>query len=119
MAQAAELRQQLGIPPRAPVVLFVGRLTRDKGVPELMEAFSQLIHRFPELRLLLVGCFEEGDPLHVTTRKALETHSQVIFAGAVRNTAPYYSIADLLSLPSHREVLPTEVLEAQAAWRAV
>jgi glycosyltransferase involved in cell wall biosynthesis len=119
MAQAAELRQQLGIPPRAPVVLFVGRFTRDKGVPELMEAFSQLIHRFPELRLLLVGCFEDGDPLPLNTRKALESHSQVIFAGAVQNTAPYYSIADLLVLPSHREGLPTVVLEAQAAGKPV
>jgi glycosyltransferase involved in cell wall biosynthesis len=119
MARAADLRHQLGIPPQAPVALFVGRLTRDKGVPELMEAFSQLIHRFPELRLLLVGCFEDGDPLPLSTRKALESASQVIFAGAVQNTAPYYSIADLLVLPSHREGLPTVVLEAQAAGKPV
>jgi glycosyltransferase involved in cell wall biosynthesis len=43
----------------------------------------------------------------------------VIFAGAVRDTAPYYSIADLLVLPSHREGLPTVVLEAQAAGKPV
>src|SRR6202047_554733 len=86
MTRAAELRRQLGIPPQAPVALFVGRFTCDKGVPELMEAFSQLIHRFPELRLLLVGCFEDGDPLPVTIRRALEAHSRVIFAGAVQNT---------------------------------
>jgi glycosyltransferase involved in cell wall biosynthesis len=119
MARAAELRHQLGIPPQAPVMLFVGRFTCDKGVPELMEAFSQLTHRFPELRLLLVGCFEDGDPLPATTRKALEAHSRVIFAGAVQNTAPYYSIADILVLPSHREGLPTVVLEAQAAGKPV
>jgi glycosyltransferase involved in cell wall biosynthesis len=100
-------------------MLFVGRFTCDKGVPELMEAFSQLTHRFPELRLLLVGCFEDGDPLPATTRKALEAHSRVIFAGAVQNTAPYYSIADILVLPSHREGLPTVVLEAQAAGKPV
>jgi glycosyltransferase involved in cell wall biosynthesis len=119
MTRAAELRRQLGIPPKAPVVLFVGRFTRDKGVPELMEAFSQLADRFPELRLLLVGCFEDGDPLPLTTRKALEAHSRVIFAGAVQNTAPYYAIADVLVLPSHREGLPTVVLEAQAAGKPV
>src|ERR1700730_323085 len=119
MTRAAELRRQLGIPPQAPVALFVGRFTCDKGVPELMEAFSQLIHRFPELRLLLVGCFEDGDPLPVTIRRALEAHSRVIFAGAVQNTAPYYAIADVLVLPSHREGLPTVVLEAQAAGKPV
>ncbi|MGB2900720.1 MAG: glycosyltransferase family 4 protein [Candidatus Acidiferrum sp.] len=119
LTRAAELRRQLGIPTQAPVVLFVGRLTCDKGIPELMEAFSQLIDRFPELRLLLVGCFEDGDPLPVNTRKSLEAHSRVIFAGAAQDTAPYYAIADVLVLPSHREGLPTVVLEGQAAGKPV
>src|SRR5258708_1951080 len=119
MRRAADLRRQLGIPVPAPVVLFVGRLTCDKGIPELMKAFLHLSSQFPELRLLLVGCFEDGDPLPVETRKSLETHSRVIFAGAARDTAPYYAMADVLVLPSHREGLPTVVLEAQAAGRPV
>jgi glycosyltransferase involved in cell wall biosynthesis len=113
--RAAQLRHQLGIPLGAPVVLFVGRLTCDKGIPELIKAFSQLVVRFPELRLLLAGCFEDGDPLPSDTRRCLETHPHVIFAGAVPDTAPYYAAADVLVLPSHREGLPTVVLEAQAA----
>jgi glycosyltransferase involved in cell wall biosynthesis len=100
---------------RAPVVLFVGRLTRDKGIPELAQAFGRLAPRFPELRMLLVGCFEHGDPLPPDTRAYLESNSRVIFAGAVRDTAPYYATADILVLPSHREGLPTVILEAQAA----
>jgi glycosyltransferase involved in cell wall biosynthesis len=119
MTRAAELRHQLGIPAEAPVVLFVGRLTCDKGIPELMEAFLRLGNQFPDLRLLLVGCFEDGDPLPVRTRKSLEAHSRVIFAGAVRDTAPYYAMADVVVLPSHREGLPTVVLEAQAAGKPV
>jgi len=119
MRRAAELRRQLGIPVRAPVVAFVGRLTRDKGIPELMEAFLQLGNRFPDLRLLLVGCFQDGDPLPVDTRRCVETHPHVIFGGAVQDTAPYYAIADVLVLPSHREGLPTVVLEAQAAGKPV
>ncbi len=119
MRRAADLRRQLGIPAQAPVVLFVGRLTCDKGIPELMKAFLHLSSQFPELRLLLVGCFEDGDPLPVETRKSLETHSRVIFAGAARDTAPYYAMADVLVLPSHREGLPTVVLEAQAAGKPV
>jgi glycosyltransferase involved in cell wall biosynthesis len=117
--RAADLRCHLGIPAQAPVVLFVGRLTRDKGIPELMTAFLDLSSQFPELRLLLVGCFEDGDPLPVETRKSLETHSRVIFAGAVQETAPYYAAADVVILPSHREGLPTVVLEAQAAGKPV
>ena len=117
--RAADLRCHLGIPAQAPVVLFVGRLTRDKGIPELMTAFLDLSSQFPELRLLLVGCFEDGDPLPVETRKSLETHSRVIFAGAVQETAPYYAAANAVILPSHREGLPTVVLEAQAAGKPV
>lgn len=115
MKRATQLRRELGIPMRAPVVLFVGRLTRDKGIPELAQAFGRLAPRFPELRMLLVGCFEHGDPLPPDTRAYLESNSRVILAGAVRDTAPYYATADILVLPSHREGLPTVILEAQAA----
>jgi glycosyltransferase involved in cell wall biosynthesis len=100
-------------------VAFVGRLTSDKGIPELMEAFLQLAAQFPDLRLLLVGCFEDADPLPVATRRCVETHPHVIFAGSVQDTAAYYAIADVLVLPSHREGLPTVVLEAQAAGKPV
>jgi glycosyltransferase involved in cell wall biosynthesis len=96
-------------------VTFVGRLTVDKGIPELAEAFLRLDAKFPDLWLLLVGCFEDEDPLPVRTRKCLESHPRVIFSGPVRDTSIYYSTSDVLVLPSHREGLPTVILEAQAA----
>ena len=117
--RAAELRRQFGIPADAPVALFVGRLTTDKGIAELVEAFLQLENRIPNLRLLLVGSFEDGDPLPEDIRKHLETHDRVILAGPVNDTAPYYATADVLVLPSHREGLPTVVLEAHAAGKPV
>ena len=119
MRRAAELRSHLGIAPQAPVLLFVGRLTCDKGIPELMEAFLQLGSRFPDVRLLLVGCFEDEDPLPSDVRRRLETHERVILAGAVNDTPSYYAIADVLVLPSHREGLPTVILEGQAAGKPV
>jgi glycosyltransferase involved in cell wall biosynthesis len=119
MRRAAELRSQLGIPVEAPVVAFVGRLTRDKGIPELIEAFLRLDNQFPDLRLLLVGCFQNGDPLPADTRRCLETHARVIFVGAVQDTAAYYATADVVVLPSHREGLPMVVLEAHAAGKPV
>ncbi len=117
--RAAELRRRLGIPEQAPVALFVGRLTCDKGIPELMQAFLRLDNQFPDLRLLLVGCFEDGDPLPFDVRIRLETTERVILAGAVNDTRAYYAIADVLVLPSHREGLPTVILEAQAAGKPV
>jgi glycosyltransferase involved in cell wall biosynthesis len=119
MRRAADLRHQFRIPADAPVVLFVGRLTCDKGVAELMEAFLQLEIRFPKLRLLLVGSFEDGDPLPADIRQRLESHERVILAGPVNDPAPYYAVANVLVLPSHREGLPTVVLEGHAAGKPV
>jgi len=119
MVRAAALRRQLGIPERAAVILFVGRLTRDKGIPELVGAFSRLDKQFRNLRLLLVGCFEAEDPLPDETRRQLERHPHIIFVGAVQDTASYYAAADIVVLPSHREGLPTVILEAQAAGKPV
>ncbi len=117
--RAADLRRAFGIPAQAPIVLFVGRLTCDKGIPELVQAFLKLAEQFPDLRLLLAGCFEAEDPLPVDIRKYLETHPGVIFVGPVQDIATYYAMADVVVLPSHREGLPTVVLEAQAAGKPV
>jgi len=117
--RAAELRDSFKIPKGAPVILFVGRLTYDKGICELTRAFLQLEKQIPDIRLLLVGTFEEGDPLPQEIRNRLETHERVILAGPVNDPAPYYAISDVLVLPSHREGLPTVVLEAHAAGKAV
>ncbi len=119
MRRAGELRKELKIPPCATVIMFIGRLTRDKGIPELLHAFLELERQYPDLRLLVVGCFEDEDPLPADVRKSLEMHPRVIFAGAVQDTPAYYAMADIVVLPSHREGLPTVVLEAQAAGKPV
>lgn len=117
--RATALRRQLGIPEKATVILFIGRLTADKGIPELVEAFSRLDEQVSDVRLLLVGCFEEEDPLPLDTRQRLEKHPHIVFAGAVQDTPTVYAAADIVVLPSHREGLPTVVLEAQAAGKPV
>jgi len=98
MRRAAVLRCELGIPPHAPVVGFVGRLTRDKGVPELMVAFLRLSVQFPDLRLLLLGRFEDEDPLPVATRRHLETHPNVILVG--------HQLGKLSMGLHHRQLVP-------------
>ena len=119
MKRASELRRELGIPPQAPVLGFVGRLTRDKGISELVESFLRLGHEFPDLRLLLLGFFEEEDLLDVEIRRSLKAHPYVILAGEVADSAPYYALMDVLVLPSRREGFPNVVLEAYAAGKPV
>ena len=62
LRRADDLRLELGIARDSRVIGFVGRLTRDKGVADLLEAFSILRGEFPDLHLLLAGAFED-DPV--------------------------------------------------------
>ena len=114
-----QLRRDLGIPLETPVVGYVGRLTRDKGIPQLLDAYSQLRFSFPELRLLLVGDFEKGDALSPEMRQRILRDRYIIFCGFAPDTAPYYHLMNVLALPSRREGFPNAVLEAQAAGKAV
>jgi glycosyltransferase involved in cell wall biosynthesis len=113
-AQKEHLAKSLGISRGVPVIGFVGRLTRDKGIRELITAFSQLRRKWPSLRLLLVGDLEDGDPVEPIVRQQMETDPGIIRAGFVADTAPYYALMDVLVLPTYREGLGYTPLEAQA-----
>ncbi len=98
---------------------FVGRFTRDKGIPELVQAYEALRRDRPELRLLLVGDFENGDPVPEAVRSQIEHDAGIVRSGFVEDTSPYYHLMDLLVLPTHREGFPICSLEAQAAGKPV
>jgi glycosyltransferase involved in cell wall biosynthesis len=113
-AAARELGRELGIPEGAPVVGFVGRLVRDKGLCELVSALDRLEARRDGLRLLLVGHFESGDPLPSRVVARLRASPHVILAGR-RDPAAAYARMDVLAFPSHREGFPNAPLEAAAS----
>jgi glycosyltransferase involved in cell wall biosynthesis len=108
-------RERLGIPQTALLVGFAGRLTRDKGIFELYEAFTRLRLSYPELRLLLLGGFEDGDAVPPAIRLRIEADPAVIRAGFVSNVEAYYWTMDVLALPTYREGFGIVCLEAQAA----
>lgn len=116
---ASSLRTTLHLPSGVPVVGFVGRFTRDKGMAELITAFDTLKTRIADLRLLLVGDFEDGDPVPQATRARIEHDPSIIQAGFVADAAPYYHLMDVLALPTYREGFPGAPLEAAAAGKAV
>lgn len=110
------VRKELGISHDAPVIGFVGRLTRDKGLPELLEAFALLLRKEPNAFLLLVGWFDAAeDGLDRATRQRIESHPRVIHTGFVHDTSRFYRAMDVLVLPSWREGFPNAVLEAAAS----
>jgi glycosyltransferase involved in cell wall biosynthesis len=112
LARAGELRAKLRIPEGAPVVGFVGRIVRDKGLVELVDAFRSLGGEFPELRLLLVGSFEEYDPVPAKVRREIEAGLRIAWSGYLDDPAPAYALMDVLVHPSRREGFAFPPLEA-------
>ncbi len=114
-AQAESMRRALGLTGQETVIGFVGRFVKDKGMRELVEAFRELSAARPELRLLLVGDFEDGDPVEAEVRAFIEASPVVLWTGFVADTAPYYALMDVFVLPTYREGFPGVPLEAQAS----
>lgn len=109
----AALATQLGIEPRTPVVGYVGRIHKDKGLDTLVAASERLHEQSVPHQLLVIGRSElhGDDPLAPLTRAG----RPVIVTGAVDDTAPYYRLMDVLCLPTLREGFPNVVLEAGAS----
>jgi glycosyltransferase involved in cell wall biosynthesis len=112
---SSPVRRVLGLPADVPVLGFVGRLTRDKGVPELIEAFDTILQAQPDAYLLLVGWFDAAeDALDEGLCVRILSHPRIHCTGYVEDTAPYYRAMDLMVLPTWREGFPNAVLEAAA-----
>jgi glycosyltransferase involved in cell wall biosynthesis len=97
----------------APLVVCVGRVTRQKGQDVLLAAwaFAQALH--PDATLAIVG---GGDLLEALRR---QTPPGAIFIGPVEDVRQWYAAADLVVLPSRWEGLPLTLLEALAVGRSV
>jgi glycosyltransferase involved in cell wall biosynthesis len=113
--QRRALRQALGVPDDAEVLLFVGRITADKGVRELLSAFARLKAEGNRAHLLFVGPFDADSgagggiaPHEISAIR--DTH----LVGYTECPEQYMAIADILCLPSYREGFGTVVIEAAA-----
>jgi glycosyltransferase involved in cell wall biosynthesis len=95
--------------------LSVGRIVHDKGMDELLHAFVKLYENNQQVRLLLVGAFEdEVDPVSEQARELIKTHPGVIMAGWSDAVEYYMSFSFALVHPSHREGFPNVLLQAGA-----
>ena len=103
--------------PESVTFLFVGRIVRDKGINELVEAFSMLHKKYSSTRLWLVGPYEdELDPISEEASDEISNNDSIKVVGVKQGDGllAYYASADCFILPSYREGFPNTVLEAGA-----
>lgn len=108
------VRRDLGIEPDDLVISFVGRLVRDKGIAELGSAWARVRSAHPRAHLLLVGFFDDTDPVDRSVRAELEADPRVHVVAFCEDVVPYYAATDIVVFPSYREGFPNVPLEAAA-----
>jgi glycosyltransferase involved in cell wall biosynthesis len=111
----ADLRRSLGLKD-SEIVITVTRLTRQKGIPALLEAAALIHEARPTVRFLLVGPRESEGPLAVTQAE-LDRHAPYVIATGMRSDIPsLLKAADVFAFPTeYREGVPRVLLEAALA----
>ena len=110
-----KIRRELGVAESSLVIIFVGRLTGDKGIGELVGAFKKLIQSYPKLELILIGPLEpERDPLKAETIAEISTNPKIHSIGFSPSPEKYLAAADIFCIPSYREGFGSVAIEAGA-----
>ncbi len=106
------MRSQYEIKDNEIILGFVGRIAREKGIVEWLEAYDKIKDKYP-VKLLLVGVFEkENGILSEEIIQKIMTDDNILYLGRFDDVRPYYNMMDIFIFPSYREGFPNAVLEA-------
>lgn len=113
-AWSKEIREKYSIAQDAKAFIFIGRITRDKGVNELFEASQRLLQKYNDAYLILVGNVEKNDSIKADLYEWSQNNSRVIYTGYTNEVEKYIAASDVYVLPSYREGFGSAVIEAEA-----
>ncbi|MFL1524439.1 glycosyltransferase family 4 protein [Pseudomonas sp. O230] len=106
--------------PSQPSFLFVGRVLRDKGVVEYVDAARSLKSTYPQATFHLVGPLDSNPSgIQADIVAGWEKEGVIQYHGAVSDVKPYLAACSVFVLPSYREGTPRSVLEAMSCGRAI
>ncbi|SHN01770.1 Glycosyltransferase involved in cell wall bisynthesis [Chryseobacterium carnipullorum] len=108
------LKSKLNIYDSDIVFGFIGRIVRDKGINELIEAWYDFSKKYNNVKLMLVGPIEERDQISDKSIEIILNDDSIIHVGEVEDVAIYYATMNVFILPSYREGFPTVILEASS-----
>ncbi|MFP8784550.1 glycosyltransferase family 4 protein [Planococcus plakortidis] len=112
IAAKEQIRERYGIRTGYVVLGFVGRLTKDKGVNELVAAFKSLSQGNEQLRLLIVGDYEDDDPVEQSVKWEIENNPKIIKTGFLPDPVAYYHLMDIFVFLTKREGFGNVSIEA-------
>ena len=107
------VREDLGIGLESKVILFLGRLNRDKGMLDLAAAFADIAARLSDTALVLVGA-EEDVPFAQIQNLCGQYRDRLRRVSFTPHPERYMAAADIFCLPSYREGFGQVVIEAAA-----
>lgn len=94
---------------------FIGRIVKDKGINELVWAFSQLNKEYSNTRLILIGVLEDKlDPIKPEIYLEIMNNKSINYVGPQNDVRPWLAASDIYVFPSYREGMPNSLLEAGA-----
>jgi glycosyltransferase involved in cell wall biosynthesis len=109
-------RIEIGVPEDAVIIGIIGRLVKEKGFLELLEAFREIIKKHDNIWLVIIGPEEpeKSDRILTDTFKEYGTESRVRYLGSRDDIPEILSSIDIYTLPSWREGSPRSAIEAAA-----
>jgi len=113
-SKALALRADYMIPDAKFYLLYVGRVTKDKGLKEVFDALNICWKNGANIQFIIAGPIEKDDPLPEEYYKMLETNENITYLGKQLDVRPVYAIGDALVLYSYREGFGNVVIEASS-----
>lgn len=115
--EKAKRREEFHIPPDAPVVGIIGRMVREKGYMEFIEAAALILREVPRTHFLCIGDELQSDhdaskTLFLSRIRELGLQDRIHFAGMRSDIPELLSIMTVYTLPSYREGMPRSIIEA-------